>query len=183
MDNVSEKIKNVSDELEKLIKIQRDTQEAKRFDTLVKLFDIFIEMEEYKDIKESVYLNKELLAVTIKSYFDDIYRYKLYAHSEFADKDKKSGYLIKWLAKIKPIQILKDAIFSEKLAGVNSFFAVFVGLVFLEIKPDSNYMKKIIESELYDELLYTASFRDICPKQLSSFMKNLLYAAEGKLSD
>jgi len=166
MDN-TKKIKDLGIELNNLINEERIIQERERFDTIMELYDGFI--EDNPEIKDSVYLNKDLLGLVIGSYFDDIYRYKLYSHTERADNHKQGAYIIKWISKIRPIQILPDREATKELLFINSSFAVFVGFSFLKLN-----VFDVIEPQLYKFFLYETQYREISAKTYAG----LLYAIE-----
>ena len=121
--------KNNKIELNELVKTERIAQERKRFDTLLDLYNIFIASK--SDIKSCVYLNNDLLAIVISSYFDDINKYKMYSHSARADKYQQGAYIIKWVSKIRPIQICENIEATKDILFVNSSFAIFAGFAFL----------------------------------------------------
>lgn len=168
----AKRIQELGVELEELIQQERLTKERERFDTLTSLYEDFILT---RNIDNAIYLNKELLALVITSYFDDIYRFKKYTHSERADQHKQSAYLIKWISKIRPIQIMPNTVVDRKILLVNSSFAIFVGFSFLSLKiPDS------ITPEYYKHLLYMCQYRDISGRQLANTLYVLEKQAEGK---
>ncbi|GHT49350.1 hypothetical protein AGMMS49982_02660 [Bacteroidia bacterium] len=148
-------------------KEERSTQERERFDTLLNLYDLFI--EDKSEVKSQVYLNKDLLAIVIGAYFDDIYKYQSYSLSERADTHKQGAYIIKWLSKIRPIQIFPNIKASKELLFINSTFAIFVGFSFLE----SNIFDSIAP-HFYKHLLYETQYRNISGKSYAS----LLYLIE-----
>ncbi|MDR1417039.1 MAG: hypothetical protein LBJ57_06435 [Prevotellaceae bacterium] len=164
-------IKNLEIKLEELVKAERAVQERERFDTLLDLYNTF--MEDKSDIKSSVYLNNDLLAIAVGSYFDDIYRYKMYSHSERADKHKQGAYIIKWLSKIRPIQVCMGAKATKEMLFINSSFAVFVGFSFLGLN-----VFDAIEPHLYEHLLYEAQYRKISGKSYASILYLIEKAAE-----
>jgi len=165
-DDNDEKIRILDIELESLIKAERTKQERERFETIVELYDEFV--KEIPDTKPYVYLNKDLLAVVIGSYFDDIYRYKLYSHSKRADNHKQGAYIIKWISKIRPIQILPNVEATKELLFINASFAVFVGFSFLKINAFD-----IIEPNFYKHLIYETQYRNISGKNYASILYSI----------
>jgi len=175
MEELSKKIKKLSEERDELIAQKREEQEPNRLRTLKELFKLFREVE-YQDEAQNIELSDELLLVAIQSYYDDIYRFKTYSHSEFANTSKKSAFMIKWLSKIKPIQIKPNAEFTKKLCYVNSSFALYVGFAMINVK-----IEDFITPDFYKELMYNTYFRDVCPKQLSAVMHILLQNSKNEL--
>jgi len=170
-DENDEKIQKLEIELENLIKSERTEQERERFDTIVELYDEFI--NETLDTKTCVYLNKDLLAIVIGSYFDDIYRYKLYSHSKRADNHKQGAYIIKWISKIRPIQILPNVEATKELLFINASFAVFVGFSFLKIN-----VFETVEPNFYKHLIYETQYRNISGKNYASILYSIEKMAE-----
>ncbi|MDR0868218.1 MAG: hypothetical protein LBP75_07060 [Planctomycetota bacterium] len=81
-----------------------------------------------------VRLNQYVLAEAVEHYFCDIYRLKFFRPVEHADNHKKAAYTMKWLAKIRPIQITAhDARLDRQTLLANDFFAVYCGYALLEI--------------------------------------------------
>ena len=171
MDN-AKKIKDLGIELQNLINEERTEQERERFDTIIELYNGFV--EENPDMKTSVYLNEDLLGIVIGSYFDDIYKYKLYSHSERANNHKQGAYIIKWISKIRPIQILPNIKVTEELLFINASFAIFVGFSFLELNVFDT-----IEPDFYKHLIYEAQYRNISGKNYAS----ILYLIEKTAND
>jgi hypothetical protein len=152
----------------------REMQEKDRFETLKKHYLNFLNKnkEIYKDY---IYLNDDLLNIVVGSYFDDIYRFKDYSNSSLADNHKQAGYTIKWISKIKPIQINQHAPTDKNILLVNSSFALFAGFTFL----DKN-VTNIISASYLDHLIYSTLYRNISGRQLASTMYVLECCAMGK---
>ena len=123
---------------------------------------------------DKVLLNKGLLDFAVRCYFDDIMKYKFYADTDRVNQHKQAAYTIKWISKIRPIQILSDKL-TKELIWVNSHFAVFLGMTFLHpsvryyLETDNNYL---------EQLLYTAQYRNISGRHLASSMYLLEQLAE-----
>ena len=142
----------------------REEQETNRFHTLISLFESFI--SQYDNIyHKSVYLNRELLYSVVKSHFDDIYRFKDYSGSEWADCHKQAAYTIKWIMRFRPIQLLPDVTIDKYLFYINSSFAIFCGFTFLDLK-----VSETITEQLFKHLLYTTQYRSLSGRQLATLM-------------
>ncbi|MDR3189520.1 MAG: hypothetical protein LBT94_10170 [Prevotellaceae bacterium] len=149
---------------------ERQRKESERFDTLVKGYKKFCSCQLFPQTQEVVCLNRAILSGVVRSYFDDIDRFKDYTGSEHADKHKQAAYTIKWIAKLKPIQIKidteDDAVYEKKpqeLLKINALFAIYVGIVlFLDER-----IFPLMSQTVLNHLIYTAMFRDISGRQLA----------------
>ena len=135
-------------------------------------------------IKNDVCLNVDLLHAAVKSYYDDIHRYKHYANAELANSIKQAAYTIKWITKFRPIQAKKDVYVS---IDTNLRFALTCGFSFLDrelvdfiFKEKSiidlkNRTKSEIEIEMsfYDKLLYMLRFRQVSGKHFIAIFEAL----------
>lgn len=141
----------------------RKCQIEQRMETLKKLYSLLIENYD-KDISQSVYLNDVLLYATVSSYYDDIYRFKDYSCSKWADNHKQAGYTIKWISKFRPIQISsKSTLVDQTILTINAVYALFAGFSFLDRKVSES-----ITSHYYNHLIYLLIYRNISGKQLAS---------------
>ena len=148
---------------------ERLAKEEKRFDTLKLMYESFCLSLSEQTVK-TVRLDESILYLVVKSYFDDIYRYKDYTGSKLADQHKQAAYTIKWISKLRPIQIISEFKDNEEIIWINSTFSIYAGLNFLHV---SNIFEHISDS-LYETLIYTAQYRYISGKQLAY----LLYSME-----
>lgn len=141
----------------------------KRYETLVTLYEgqFLIGLED--KYRKHLFLSKELLHCAVNAYFDDIYKYKAYAGSEFADNHKQAAYTMLWLSKFKPIQIKEEAKIDTVYLTINEAFAIYSGLMFL----NPTVMKGMTKS-FYKHLVYTLVYRNIDGRGLAS----LLYVME-----
>ena len=154
-------IKGKEDELNRKKTIFRE-------DLLKHQFDRFI-VQQPEIVQKAVYLNNGLLHFVVRSYFDDIFRYKDYSGTKLANHHKQAAYTIKWIVKFKPIQINKDFDNEKFLDGVimdlNLIFALVCGfsyldakcidLIFKEKKEVDENRKGSAGQSFYDKLLYT----------------------------
>lgn len=104
-------------------------------------------------------MNKALLLHAVESYFLDIRRLKTFHGMERADRYKIAGYFLKWISKIKPIQIGPIGGLSPDLQKrgilVNADFALIHALTIANIDQAK------IHSRLIVSLLYSAHYRDL----------------------
>jgi len=155
-----------------------------REELLKQIFDKFI-LQKTETVRKAVYLNMGLLRFVVKSYFDDIYRYKDYSGTKLANQHKQAAYTIKWIVKFKPIQI-KEEYDNEDLDNVimdiNLIFALVCGFSFLSEKSITLIAKEKERKEkksqsFYDKLLYTLRYRPFSGKQLISIFEALELSA------
>lgn len=137
----------------------------KRFNTMVRLYeDQFLEGLAPK-YHNSVYLSKELLHCAVNAYFDDIYKYKAYAGSEFADRHKQAAYTMIWITRFHPIQILPQAKIDSTILTINEAFALYAGFMFL----DPVVLTKLQKS-FFRHLIYTLTYRNLSGKGLATLI-------------
>lgn len=141
------------------------TDIQKRFDTLVKLYEEqFLEGLDSK-YHESFFLSKELLHCAVNAYFDDIYKYKMYAGSEYADRHKQAAYTMLWITRFHPIQILPNAKVDTTVLTINEAFALYAGFMFL----DPIVLSKL-QKPFYKHLIYTLTYRNLSGKGLATLI-------------
>jgi hypothetical protein len=130
------------------------------------LFLIFNDLHKSYKWNNSLYLNYEKLRLCVSSYYQDLYRFKVFHGSELADIHKKAAYTIKWISVIKPIQINNPAYqmkSNEILA--NELFAVFSGLSLMDTVKTSS-----VSASFLSHLIYTCNYRYIEPLQMATSM-------------
>lgn len=119
-----------------------------------------------------VRLNDHLLIQAVKSYYRDLGELKARHEIDWADRHKRAGLTVKWLARTRPVQLLCFGIGadepneSELLA--NELFAVFAGLDFLRLRMDggneqlyawiNNLLSLCRERDLDSELIASTMF-------------------------
>jgi hypothetical protein len=116
-------------------------------------------------------LNESLLFIAAKAFFDDIYKYKVYSGSERVEPYKSAGYTLKWLSKIRPIQInsAPGHTIPKAAIQINGFYALSCALSYLDIElNDVARNKKLIE-----DLLYNSLYRNISGKSYAITFKLL----------
>ncbi len=122
-------------------------------------------------------MNRAVLSIVVKSYFDDVTRHKDYHGSERVDEVKQAGFTIKWIAKLRPVQFECDeSETTTKLLYVNEIFAIRAGLAFMERSPDE------VPEPIYADLLYTLHYRHVDERMLFLWLATLesLLAAESE---
>ena len=141
---------------------ERTEQESKRIIVIKSLFDKFLKKNQLL-LENSVYMNNDLLELVVKSYYDDVYRFKDYTGSEMADRHKQAAFTIKWISKIKPIQIKEGSKANKYILMVNSSFAVFLGFSFFD-----PVVSKKVSAPFLQHLIYSTLYRNISDKQLAA---------------
>lgn len=157
---------------------ERELAEYQIHERMILLKSLYNRLMDKYDIvvRSQVSFNDGLLYAAVRSYYDDIYRFKNYSNSEWADSHKQAGYTIKWLAKFRPIQInLPQSPMPNVLFKLNATYAIFVGLTFLKSETEIK-----LSAEYLDHLIYTLTFRNLSGKQLSSLFYLLECNANGK---
>jgi hypothetical protein len=132
---------------------------------LYSLQEIFNKLEEVFKWK-SVKLNIFVLRNMVESYYLDIDRTKAFHGIKYADKHKKAALTIKWISKLRPIQLLSDD--SKDISGdvflSNALFAINAGLSFLEIDI------RRISQPFFNHLLYISQYRELDGSHLATTM-------------
>jgi hypothetical protein len=151
---------------------------------LQRCFDLHASFEVFKatyeaktTAKVSLGIDPAVLYLAVKSYFDDITRFKRYHLSdppvEKADSVKQSAFMVKWLTRMKPIFVLRKHDFArgtlavdpnDESALINEAFALSIGFEYLGI-----YLTKA----KYKEILYDLSYRRLTDDGLLLFFQTL----------
>lgn len=155
-----------------------------RYKFLKDLFLVFIEKHPLNDLDNRVYLNFPILSITAKSIADDLWKYEKYSNSPKADNHKEAAYHIKWISKLKPIQIKSDpkdlkpseSTIDLELLLINSSFSLFTGFTFLK-----NGVSEKISNKLYDHLIYTTYYRTVSGRNMSALLYALEQSCEGNI--
>jgi len=194
IESLEEEVTTAKDEirgrLDDLICLKTNLREI----SLEQQFDKFIERKE-DIVKKAVYLNKCLLHFVVKSYYDDIHRYKDYCGSKWANNHKQAAYTIKWIVKFKPVQIRENydsgSVLSNEIVDINLIFALVcafsflnrksIDLIFKEKKEVDKYnlslprekQEKEGKQSFYDKLLYNLRYRPFSGKQLIAIFEAL----------
>ncbi|MFS2010291.1 hypothetical protein ACCD06_10510 [Azospirillum sp. CT11-132] len=104
-------------------------------------------------------MNTALLLSAMESYFIDVRRIKDFHGMERIDRYKIASYTLKWLCKIRPIQVGPLGSLSRDVQKrglvVNADFAL------TQAFSIANINSKIIGTRLRNSILYSAHYRDI----------------------
>lgn len=111
-----------------------------------------------------IYLNRALVANCVERYFVDLSQTKDGHDIAYADAHKRAAFTLKWICRIRPVQIDQGTEVGRVQLLINELFAVFVALEFLQVSfanIDKNYLRN---------LMYTLRHRDFDAETLSSEM-------------
>ena len=133
-----------------------------RFALLVERFNDFY--EGFED--DNIFLNYDLLNFAVIRYFTDTEKLKQDAKIYgLIDNHKKAAYTIKWISKLRPIQLKVSKDTSVYQQYVNHYFAIIAGIAFLDDVKITNIPDKYLVN-----LLCLCQNENIQGKFLSSEM-------------
>ena len=152
--------------------MDNEEREIDRLLFLEQTFDALrVESADFRHLR----MNRAILCIVVKSYFDDVDRHKSYHGSPLVDEIKQAGFMIKWIAKLRPVQFdCDEAETTRELLYINEIFAVRAGLAFMQRSPNE------IPEEIYADLLYTLHYRHVDERMLFIWLAtlNALWARE-----
>lgn len=122
-----------------------------RFNSLIKIADELINKIKSPNIK----INYAILYNCVVSWYYDLTRTKTFHQIEFADSHKRAAFIIKWISKLKPLQLDYHKEHPQVELLVNEAFALIAGLTHLNISI------KDIPRNLIKNIMYTLHYRDI----------------------
>jgi len=129
------------------------------------LESVFQTMKTVMKLPAEIRLDIGILKHCVDSYFCDLLRMKGFHEIDIEDRHKRAAFTIKWITRLRPIQICSDAQLNKSWLLVNELFAVFAGLKHLPVTFHA--MRK----DLYlRNLLYTLHNRNLDVEVLSSMM-------------
>jgi hypothetical protein len=111
---------------EKLITLKKDAIFA-RIAYLERVYN------EHIHVWPSVYLNPYLLREAVESYYCDVYRLKFFRSVDRINEHKKAAFTMKWLARVRPVQMREGFGPTPSAILVNAYFALMSGISLLEI--------------------------------------------------
>lgn len=149
---------------EKIIELKKeDIQER------IKLFEQVY--NEYVDRWRDVYLNPYLLREAVESYYCDIYRLKFFRQVDRINEHKKAAYTMKWLARIRPVQMREGAGPAKSIVMVNAYFALMAGLTLLDV--DNNAIKDEWWRTFITDMTYLLHHHSVSVETLTQAMSVL----------
>ena len=104
-------------------------------------------------------LNEDILRMVVNSYFIDMDRKKRFHGIKWADAHKRAGYMVKWIMRFRPVQIIGDA--TKRVFLANEALSIAHALKMLEISPLR------LSRSVKEHLLYMLRYRTIDPNGLA----------------
>jgi len=113
-------------------------------------------------------MNMSALHVAVKSWHDDLYKYRRYHGIQYLNKHKQAAFLMHWITKTKPIFIPLSQTApaphpdysSSKYLTVNETFAVALGFRLIDIDLIE------VDSHIVGKFIYDYYYRSINSKQM-----------------
>ena len=139
-----------------------------------RIFNLLCEKSFSSGDASHIYLNKHILLHALESYYCDLYRLTIFRGIE-ADYHKQAAFLIKWIVKLRPVQIHAD-VSNPRLPVLlcNELLAVAVGLVVLFRSVTNSVQVVTNETHYLCNLIYLLHFHSsISPEQLASELYQL----------
>ena len=116
----------------------------------------------------NVYLNEQLLFEAIASCYCDIYRLQVFRGIQHEDMHKKAAFLMKWINKFRPIQIVTGVHTNQPTDILaNEIFATEVGLTVMDVEPDNFFRDRRLDAYAKN-IVYLLRFHSCEAEQLAS---------------
>ncbi len=115
-----------------------------------------------------IFLNPEILFEAVASSYLDIYRLKFFRGVHWVDEHKKAAYTMKWIARMRPVQIHGGAQLTKSVLMANAWFAVIAGLTLLGV--NSSWKDDPWWANYTGNLAYLLHYHAPSVEQLSSEM-------------
>ena len=119
----------------------------------------------FKRLAPDIELNKKILYEAFGSAYCDMYRLTVFRGIRHADVHKKAAFLIKWIAKLRPIHIHRCT--NAPIQYVNELFAVTVAMTVMGIPPNQ-VLDSVPLKKYADNLVYLLHYHACSPEQLAS---------------
>lgn len=116
-------------------------------------------------------LNHDILMEAVGSFYRQLQQFKTDHEIPWADRHKSGGFMMSWICRLKPIQILVSSITEGKAAPeepellANELFAIQIGLSCLDATPDL-----LGDYDFFDSLIKRLRERECPPEYLSSML-------------
>lgn len=156
---------------------QENTRNATRCAFFLQLFEVYQSKLVQSGVLDAE-MNRTLLGNAVESYFLDIQRLKSFHGLQRANRYKRAGFTIKWLCRIRPIQVRGidglDRRAQRRALLVNADFALIAALNLCRIDHER------IDKSLVEGLLYTAHYRDAEGNVMAQMLQAVDLAAEAR---
>lgn len=139
-----------------------------------RVFESLWERSFSPEAASQIYLNKHVLFHVLESYYCDLYRLTIFRGIE-ADYHKQAAFLVKWIVKLRPVQIHADVVNPHvQVLLSNESLAVAVGLVVLFRSIADSKQVVADEAPYVCNLLYLLhDHSSLSPEQLASELYQL----------
>lgn len=111
------------------------------------------------------HLSHEILRHCVDNYFIDVERTKDFHGSKRINRHRQAAYTMKWIAKLRPIQLTKGHSITNASMFINELYAINLAFRYLKKSP-----KNIDPTILYD-LIYDLHFRSFDGEILTLVMR------------
>ncbi|MBF0138239.1 MAG: hypothetical protein HQL65_18555 [Magnetococcales bacterium] len=153
-----------------------EKQKIRRFHSLKELYRLMVIEGKWSGVE----IDERLLRHCIESYYDDLRRHKNYHFIEVADRHKRASYMMKWIVRIRPVQLIPTttaAAAAEETHKflVNESYAFYVALNYLNIGSSD-----LLSADYTRNFLYNLHYRPIVAEALASEMYLLEQAVHGQ---
>ncbi len=138
-----------------------DTRIARRVHALVTLFDA---LRSKRGWPEGAVLSRAILENLVERYFIDLDHAKAPHNITRADAHKRAAFTIKWISRLRPIQIESGTHGNRELLLMNELFAVYAGIEHLGLSFSCIDMKWLLN------FLFTLRYRDFHAEAMASEM-------------
>lgn len=125
---------------------------------------LFLALRGKRQWPSGVVLNHAILENLVERYFIDLDHAKAPHNITRADAHKRAAFTIKWISRLRPIQIESGTIKGKELQVVNELFAVYAGLEHLAFSFADADNKWLLN------FLFTLRYRDFHAEAMASEM-------------
>lgn len=145
-----------------------DEKWQRRFHSLKTIYEL-----KFSPLWPHTFLDQHILLHAIQSHFCDLQHAKNFHDTKLADQHKVAAFTIKWLVKLRPIQLKPDTKPVKVDLLANEMFALTAGMIFL--KSDA----RLISDHLLRSLLYTLHNRPFDAEVMSALMYTIECSLNG----
>lgn len=140
--------------------------------------NLFLEAWQNAKLGPEMVINENALFLTVKSAYDDIYRYKMYHLDDEKDQRsngvKRAAFLCKWINKFKPIEYADharaDSLHDISGLLVNADFSHWIARIHIAADRGGSHFQ--FSNRYLFELLYDLTFRELNGDALLHIFQN-----------
>ena len=111
------------------------------------------------------HLSLEVLRHCVDNYFIDIERLKDFHGSERVNRHRQAAYTLKWVSKLRPIQMERGHAITDASMYINEIYAIHLALAYLRKAATS------LDRQVLADLLYDLHFRPTDGEVLTLVMR------------